>query len=157
MRALTVMAVVLGAVLAGGCTTLKPALVTKCKMPWNARPNHDGAPALVGLEYGEHASPIPLDSVQFSSMDAATSLSIQRLSAVRTPTNTVEVAARFISCEDKPFAVRVRTSFMDAAQAPTEQASGWQTIYLQPHLTAAYSERSTSTKVANYLIEIMPQ
>ena len=157
MRSPMIIMVALGSVLGSGCTTLKPALVTECRMPRNPRPDHSGAPALVGLEYGERASPIPLDSVQFSSMEAARSLSIQRLSAVRTPTNTVEVAARFVSCQNKAFAVRVRTSFMDASQAPTEQASAWQTVYLQPHLTAAYTERSLSTKVANYLIEIMPQ
>jgi hypothetical protein len=94
--------------------------------------------------------------VQFTNWETARSLSIQRLSAARTSTNTVEVGARFVSCLDMPFSIRVRTSFMDAKQAPTEGASAWQTVYLQPHLTASYSERSISTNVSNYLIEITP-
>jgi hypothetical protein len=113
-------------------------------------------PALVGHEYGPQTTPIPLNSVQFSNMDAAKSLAVQHLFAARTPGNTISVTARFISCSDANFAVRVRTSFMDVNQAPTEPASAWQTVFLQPHLIATYTENSTSRSVANYLIEIMP-
>jgi hypothetical protein len=142
----------LGVVAAAGCATKAP-LVTQCKMPWRGG-DRAGMPALVGLEYGERATPIPLNSVQFSGPDAVKLLSIQRLAASRTPTNTVEVAARFVSCSDAPQSVRVRTAFLAANQAAAEPPSAWQTVYLAPHLTANYSERSISPNVQNYLIEI---
>jgi hypothetical protein len=137
-----------------GCATKAP-LVTRCSMPRGGG-DRAGMPALVGLQYGEQATPIPLNSVQFSSWSAAKTLAVQRLSAARTATNTVEVAARFVSCSDQPQTVQVRTSFLDANQAATEAPSAWQTVYLQPHLTANYSERSTATTVQSYLIEISP-
>ena len=135
-----------------GCA-IKAPLVSQCKMPRGGG-SRDGASALVGLQYGEQATPIPLNSVQFTSWDAAKSLSIQRLAASRTATNTVEVAARFVSCSGRPQTVRVRTSFLDKNQAATEAPSAWQTVYLQPHLTANYAEHSISTNVQNYLLEI---
>lgn len=135
-----------------GCVT-QPPLVTQCK--WPMKGDRTGGPALVGHEYGPQTTPIPLNSVQFSNMDAAKILAVQNLYAARTPTNTTSVIARLISCSDSSFAVRVRTSFMDANQAPTEPASAWQTVVLQPHLTTTYAENSTSRNVANYLIEII--
>ena|SRR5260221_565352 len=135
-----------------GCVT-QPPLVTQCKWPMGG--DRTAGPALVGHEYGPQTSPIPLNSVQFSSVDAAKSLAVQNLFAARTPGNTTSVTARFISCSAVTVAVRVRTSFMDANQAPTEPASAWQTVFLQPHLIATYAENSTSRNVANYLIEIM--
>jgi hypothetical protein len=154
MRALVRCSAIALVIAVTSCTN-QPPLVARCNRFSSG--GRAGQPALVGLEYGEQASPIPLNSIQFSNWDAARSLSVQRLAASRTPTNTVEVAARFVSCSDIPFAVRVRTSFLDANQAPTEAASAWQTVYLQPHLTATYSERSISTGAKNYLLEVMPQ
>lgn len=135
-----------------GCDA-KPPLVTKCT--GQSHMSRTG-PALVGLEYGTQATPIPLDSVQFSDWAAEKAVVVQHLTAARTATNTVEVTARLISCADEPIALRVRTSFLDAAQAPTEAASAWQTVFVQPHLTATYSERSISTQVSHYLLEITP-
>jgi hypothetical protein len=141
-------------VMLAGCATKAP-LVSRCSMPLGGG-DRAGMPALVGLQYGEQATAIPLNSVQFSSWDAAKTLAVQRLSAGRTAANTVEVAARFVSCSNQPQTVRVRTSFLDANQAATEAPSAWRTVYLQPHLTANYSERSTATTVQSYLIEISP-
>lgn len=138
-----------------GCATPQPPLVTECKWPMKGDRSH--GPALVGQEYGPQTSPIPLNSVQFSSVSASRSLAVQQLFAHRTPTQTTSVTARFISCSDSPFAVRVRTSFLDGSAAPTEPASAWQTVFLRPHLTATYAESSTSRNVANYLIEIMQE
>jgi hypothetical protein len=136
-----------------GCAS-KPPLVAECKGQGHAGRS---GPALVGLEYGTQSTPIPLDSVQFSQWSAEKSVSVQQIVAARTPTNTVEVTARFISCSNGPLAIRVRTAFLEASQSPAEAASAWQTVYLQPHLTATYSERSISTKVRNYMLEIMPE
>lgn len=145
-------AVLLGAV--AGCAS-QPPLVTQCSGPMQG--DRTGGPALVGHEYGPRTTPVPLNSVQFSNMSTAKSVAVQNLFAARTPGNTVAVTARFISCSDAGFAVRVRTSFMDAKEAPTEPVSAWQTVFLQPHLIATYAENSTSRDVANYLIEIMPE
>lgn len=135
-----------------GCAATPP-LVAQCTGQSHAgRPG----PALVGLKYGTQATPMPLDSVQFSGWAAEKTVSVQALYASRTPTNTVQVIARFVSCSDEPTSIRVRTSFLGANQAPTEPASAWQTVYLEPHLTATYTEDSISTDASDYLIEIMP-
>jgi hypothetical protein len=134
-----------------GCVS-QPPLVTQCR--WPLKGDRTAGPALVGHEYGPQTTPIPLNSVQFSTQAAANSLAVQNLYAARTPGNTTSVTARFISCSNANLAIRVRTSFMDRNQAPTEPASAWQTVILQPHLTATYAENSTSRNVANYLIEI---
>jgi hypothetical protein len=152
MRPAIAFSVAVTAVMLAGCAA-KPPLVTEC-----LRQGHAGrpGPALVGLKYGTQATPIPLDSVQFSDWGAEKTVSVQDLHASRTATNTVEVTARFISCSDVATSIRVRTSFLGANQAPTEPASAWQTVYLEPHLTATYTENSVSTGVSDYLIEIMP-
>ncbi len=137
-----------------GCV-VQPPLVTQCK--WPPKGDRTAGPALVGHEYGPQTTPIPLNSVQFSNTATANRLAIQDLFAAHTAANTTAVTARLISCADTVFAVRVRTSFLDESQAPTEPASAWKTVFLQPHLTATYAENSTSRGVANYLIEIMPE
>jgi hypothetical protein len=137
-----------------GCVTNPAPPVVQCKFPMKgARP---GA-ALVSQEYGPQMTPIPLNSVQFSDWSIARSLAVQHLFASRTPTDTVQVVARLVSCVDRELTVKVRTSFLDANQAPVEGTSAWQTVYLTPRLTATYSERSTSKGVASYLIEVTPQ
>jgi hypothetical protein len=136
-----------------GCAMQHPPLVVECSGP---EKGNRGGPALVGQEYGMQATPIPLNSVQFSNWTTVKDLSVQRLYASRTASNTVQVTARFVSCADTAVVIKVRTSFLDVNQAPTEPVSGWQTIFLQPRLTAVYAEQSTSKSVANYLIEIAP-
>jgi len=101
-------------------------------------------------------TPIPVNSVEYSNWATPAQLTVQHLFASRTPANTVQVTARFVSCMNTPLAIKVRTSFMDANQAPTEEPSAWQSVFLQPHLTATYTERSTSKAVMLYLIEVMP-
>jgi len=76
-------------------------------------------PALVRTALrGNKPPPFPEFGVQFSSWSAAETLAVQRLSAGRTATNTVEVAARFVSCSDQPQTVRVRTSFLEPIKPP---------------------------------------
>lgn len=152
MRRTFPLSLIVTAALLAGCAA-KPPLVTECK-----RQGHAGrpGPALVGLEYGTQSTPIPLDSVQFSDWGAERTVSVQDLYASRNATNTVAVTARFVSCSGVPTSIRVRTSFLGANQAPAEPASAWQTVYLEPHLTATYTENSVSTGVSDYLIEIMP-
>ena len=154
-RAMQPFAVALATLLmisAWGCVG-QPPLVTECSQ--SMKGDRTG-PALVGVEYGRRATPIPLNSVQFSEWPSARAVAVQRLYAARTPTSTVQVTARFVSCLDDPTTLLVRTSFLDESQAPSEPTSAWKSILLEPRLTTVYSETSTSTDVANYLIEIMP-
>ena len=152
MRHVAVPSLFAAVALLAGCAE-SPPLVTQClRQGSGGRPG----PALVGLKYGTQATPIPLDSVQFSGWGAERSVAVQALYASRTPTNTVQVVARFVSCADTPSTIQVRASFLDADQAPSEPTSAWQTVYLEPHLTATYTVNSVSTGASDYLIEIMP-
>jgi hypothetical protein len=153
--AISCLLVVLAAT-AAGCAAKEP-LVVRCKAPPHSSDRaNGGGPALVGLQYGEQATPIPLDSVQFSNWSTEKAMSIQTLFAGRTEGGTVQLTARFVSCSDSDMPIRVRASFLDANQAPTEPTSAWQVVYLHPRMTAVYTEKSTSRNAANYLLEIMP-
>lgn len=112
------------------------------------------SPALVGVEYGTQATAVPVNSVQFTDWNTVEQLSIQQVYGERTETGTVQVTARLTSCTDVPRSLLVRTSFFDPNLAPTEQPSGWKRIYLPARSSAVYSEFSTSSNAANYLIEI---
>ena len=136
-----------------GCGTLPgaPPVVAQCTEPEVG--NRPG-PALVGQAYGMAMTPLPLNSVQFGALDIARSVAIQSLYASRTPTGTVQVAARLLSCADSPIVVRMRTSFQQASTAPSEPASAWHDVFLAPRATAVYTEMSTSVDAATYLVEI---
>lgn len=126
-----------------GCASIPgaPPLVVDCEKPVNGdRPG----PALVGQQYGVQATSIPLDSVQFSGWKTAKLVAVQSLHASRTETDTVQVSARFISCSDKAFSIRVRSSFMDDRQAPTEPVSAWQIVHMHPRAMTVYTEKSVS-------------
>jgi hypothetical protein len=161
MTSSTARGLIVGAALAAilfACAASPPAvntpLVTECSGPPSG--DRTSVAALVGQEYGLRMTPIPLNSVQFSEWSTPSMLAVQHLYAARTPTDTVQVTARFVSCSDAAFSIRVRTSFLGADQAPSEDPSAWQTVFLEPHLTAVYSERSTSKAVTHYLIEVIP-
>ena len=141
------------AVLAGCQTPAMeaPPMVVQCGVP--ASSSREG-PALVGQMYGMSMTPLPLNSVQFGSIDASRTLAVQNLYAERAPTDVVVISVRFVSCVDTPTAVRVRTSFMRANTSPAEEPSAWKTVFLEPRATAVYRENSTSRDAASYLIEI---
>jgi hypothetical protein len=149
-KVLVVLAVLLTPIL--GCAARQP-LVVECTS--SIKDNHRAGPALVGQEYGVQSTPIPLNSVQFADWGVAKELAVQHLFASRTPTNTVQLTARFISCSDEAVSLKVRVSFLDANQLPTEPTSAWQTVFLQPRLTAVYAERSAAKNVSSYLVEVM--
>jgi len=134
------------------CSTVGPPMVVECSAPPTA--GRAPGPALVGLPYGMQHSPIPLNSVQFASQGAASQVAIQGLYAARTPTDTVEVTLRMVSCIDTPQMVRVRTSFLRDNQAPAEAVSAWREVWVPARATATYAELSTSRNAAAYLIEI---
>ena len=136
-----------------GCAQL-PAdspIVVACANPVHStRPG----PALVGQSYGMAMTPLPLNSVQFGSPEVARALAIQGLYAQRSPSDTVQVTARFVSCEGMPTSIRVRTAFLRADTAPAEPVSAWKKVYLEPRATAVYTEYSTARDVGHYLIEV---
>ena len=138
-----------------GCVTVEnvPDAVVKCAVP-AARPASKG-PALVGEQYGMSMSAIPVDAVLFTDQAIANTVAVQALYAARTPTETVQVTARFVNCADHPVAVRARTSFMRASLAPSEPSSAWQTVIVRPRATSIYTENSMGrSEVSSYLIEI---
>lgn len=144
---------VLGAL--GGCAQVpgNPALVVQCTAP--ASGTRTG-PALVGQSYGLAMTPMPLNSVQFGSPDLTNLLAVQAMFAERSPADTVQLTVRLVSCADRAASVRVRTSFLRANTAPSEPASAWRVVYLEPRATALYTESSTARDVASYLVEIAP-
>ncbi len=145
--------VLLGGCVLGGCATVpgSPPVVVECSLP--AQSVRSG-PALVGQSYGMAMTPLPVNSVQFGSRSASQVMAVQSLFAERSPTDTVQVVARFVSCADRATAVRVRTSFLRASLAPSEPPSAWKTVYLEPRATAVYTELSVATDVAHYLLEV---
>ena len=142
-----------GALLSGCATPIPgaPPVVVECVASEMAPRS---GPALIGQPYGMLATPIPLDSVQFSSARASRAVAVQQLFGSLTETKTAQVTARFVSCSDAPIAIRVRVSFMERTLAPAEPTSAWQTVFLQPRTIGHFSEKSISTRVAHYLIEV---
>jgi hypothetical protein len=144
--------ILIALILFSGCAIKgQPPLVVECEKP--AKGDRPG-PALVGMEYGMQATPIPLDSVQYGDHAASKSIAVQRIFAKRTPGDTVQITARFVSCSDEQVRLLVRTSFLDSDQSPAEPTSAWRTVILQPRTISNYVESSTSAAVSHYLIEI---
>ena len=138
-----------------GCAQIPgaPPVVVQCATPTAA---DRSGPALVGQPYGMQMTALPLNSVQFGSNALATTLAVQNLYASRTPTDTVLVSARFVSCIDRPTSVRVRTSFVRADSAPSEAPTAWKTVFVEPRATALYTELSSTRDASAYLIEVAP-
>lgn len=146
---------VLTAAFAGlsGCATVpgEPPVVVECKTATDSV--RTGA-ALVGQSYGMSMTPIPINSVQFGSDVAARSMAVQAIFAQRTDTDMVQVNARLVSCLNTQSIARVRTSFLRANMAPSEAVTPWKVVILEPKATAVYTEMSTNSAAAAYLIEI---
>src|SRR6185295_16626386 len=127
LRAATVMGI---AAWLGGCAQApwvsgNPPLVVQCVPP---NPGARPGTALVGQQYGMQHSPLPVNSVQFDSQVTASQIAVQGLYASRSPTDTVEVAARLVSCIDAPQMVRARTHFLRDNQSPAEPTSIWREV-----------------------------
>lgn len=128
-------------------------VVARCTAPMMGTDTR-GGPALVGQHYGMQMSPLPLNSVQFDSSDTAQALAVQQLYAERTPTDSVRVTARFVSCGDRPQAVRMRTTFLRQNHSTAEAPTAWKTVHLTPRGLVHYEELSVSPDAHFYLIEI---
>ena len=111
-------------------------------------------PALVA-NVARSMRPIPLDAVQFTDKKLTRQMVVESLFSRPTDSGTTEVVARFVNCTSETLAVRVRVSFLDADQAPTEPTSTWRTQFIPARGTGVYSERSIAARgVTNYLIEL---
>jgi len=126
---------------------------------WTGRARHaempDG-PALVA-NVARSMRPIALDAVQFTDKQLTKKMVVEGLFNRETESGSTEVTARFVNCKKEPLAIRVRTSFMDAQQYPTEPTSAWRTVFIPALGTGVYSEKSIAPKgVANFLIEVAP-
>lgn len=131
-----------------------PPVVAECMPPGGVgRPG----PALVGQTYGTQMTPIPLDSIQFDSSPTSARVAVQQMYASRTPTGTVAVQVRFLSCADVSSRIRVRTSFMRSDGMPVEPPSAWKTVHLTPRALGLYSETSIGREIGHYLVEVASQ
>lgn len=125
----------------------------KCRIGAARRAQAPVGPALVA-NVPRAMTPVSLDAVQMNDR-VWKKVIVEGLFARRTPTDTLEVMARLVNCTKEPLAVSVRSSFLDAGQAPTEPTSVWRIVHIAPLSMATYQERSIGmTNVAHYLIEL---
>ncbi|PXA93121.1 hypothetical protein DMC47_22705 [Nostoc sp. 3335mG] len=125
----------------------------KCRIGAARRAQAPAGPALVA-NVPRAMTPVSLDAVQMNDR-VWKKVVVEGLFARRTPTDTLEVTARLVNCTKQPLAVEVRSSFLDAAQAPAEPTAVWRVVHIAPLAMATYQERSVATtNVAHYLIEL---
>lgn len=125
----------------------------KCRIGAARQAQAPVGPALVA-NVPRAMTPVSLDAVQMNDR-VWKKVIVEGLFARRTPTDTLEVMARLVNCTKEPLAVSVRSSFLDAGQAPTEPTSVWRIVHIAPLSMAIYQERSIgTTNVAHYLIEL---
>lgn len=129
------------------------SLVVECDFGPLKRSMQIPAPALLP-EMSGTMTPIPLNAVQMVDQWIAEKVLVQSVMARSTATGTLEVIARLINCTDYPLQVEGRSSFLDSNQFPTEKFSAWRRVFLQPRATAIYQEKSVSTNISYYLIEL---
>jgi hypothetical protein len=129
-------------------------LVTQCSNFKNRTRQPEATVTLQSLAPGA-LTPIPLDTVRMLDKKTAKQVFVQSVDARRTRTQTVEVMTRVLNCTKHPIEIVARTHFFDANQYPTEPASAWHLLVLQPGALTVYSERSIgAASVANFHIEM---
>ena len=112
-----------------------------------------GQPALAPDVPGQ-LTPIPLNAARPTDTGIAKKVAVQSVHARRTANDTIEVASRLVNCSRKPLNVVVRTHFLDADQYPSEPASAWQRLLIEPRAFGTYKELSIGRgEVSYFLIE----
>ena len=110
--------------------------------------------ALVGPEAGVLTA-VPLNTVQIIDPGIARRIVVQSVHARRSPTQTIELAARFFNCTDYRQQILVRSQFMDPGQFPSEPPSAWRTVFIDPRSFSVYAEHSSGgAKVRYFLVEV---
>lgn len=128
--------------------------VLQCKTKRARKAPHYAGPALVA-NIPRAMTQIDLNAVQFIDRRLTRDVLVEALFARRTATDTLEVTARLVNCTDVPIQIDARSSFLDAAQAPSEPTSAWSRVFLPPRATGIYRETSISRDdVQYYLIEL---
>ncbi|MCK0068177.1 hypothetical protein [Kordiimonas laminariae] len=146
----------LAAVLAAGASVAEASTAVGPTVKCDFRPykNVVGAgPALIS-DVPTTMAAIPLNAVQIVDKNIRKKILPQAVFSKRTATGTVEVMTRLVNCTDYNQEVLVRTSFMDMNQMPLEPTTVWKRVFLSPKATQVYSEKSISTGVGYFLIEV---
>lgn len=142
-----------------GCRSFRgaaPQTMLDCNYRGLLRHSDRSGPGLVAQVY-DAVSKVPLDAVLVQDERLFDRVVVHSLYAARTPSDTVQVTARFANCSDRELQVRARTAFLRADRGPAEPVSAWQTLFLPPRSLSVYQESSlTRAEVANYVIEIAP-
>ncbi|RZA33521.1 MAG: hypothetical protein EOP92_20480 [Lysobacteraceae bacterium] len=82
-------------------------------------------------------------------------IAIESQGARRNATGTLNVLVQIRNRTDFPQVIEARTSFFDSALAPSEKASGWTRVHLDPNGIGTYQESSLGTALAaHYYVEI---
>jgi hypothetical protein len=82
-------------------------------------------------------------------------IAVESQGAHRTPTGTLRVVAQLRNRTDFPQVLEARTSFFDRGFLPTESASGWNRVHLDPNGIGTYQESSVGAdNVAHYYVEV---
>lgn len=153
LLAIPVASVACGGAAAKNLDPLGPQQVLKCAPSKALRAKAAPAPLLTPLVKGAF-TPVPLETVQFVDPAILRQVMVQTVAAQRTATDTVQVMARLVNCTSTPIQLQARTSFLSAGLGPAEPTSAWRPLFLQPRSTGVYEEKSTSTQVGHYLIEL---
>lgn len=147
------------AVMASATFLSVPVMATENKVvscsTWRARAAGQQPGAALVANVPKSMTPIAVDAVLFADKKLQRKVIVEGLYARRTPTDTLEVMARFVNCTSKPLQIEARSSFMDNNMMPTEKNSVWKPVFLQGKATAVYSEFSIGrSEISHYLIEI---
>lgn len=152
-HAAAVAALAFGLLAAGqGAAQVRPQGQLKCDFYKANRPQ-DAQAVVTPLVRGAF-TPIPLETVQITDKGLSRKIVAQGVEARRTETDTVEIVARVVNCGKEPLQLQFRTSFLTAAQSPSEPTSSWQRVIVAPKAMGVYTEKSISRDVAHYLIEV---
>jgi len=98
---------------------------------------------------------IPLNAVNITDRRITNKVLVQATNAKRLEDGQVQVYTRMVNCTDYALQVEGRTHFLDETQAPVEQPTAWQRVYLPPHTIGTYQTTSTKQQaVDTYYIEL---
>ncbi|CAK0750748.1 DUF3455 domain-containing protein [Azospirillaceae bacterium] len=97
---------------------------------------------------------VPINSSSILNPEIEEKIYIKPIKARRSPAGTVEIFTQVVNCTDEPLQVEARTQFYDKDRAPSEAASGWRRVILQPRSASPYKESSIGREeVSSYGIE----
>lgn len=82
-------------------------------------------------------------------------IAVESQGARRNATGTLNVIVQLRNRTDYPQVIEARTSFFDGAFAPSEKASGWTRVHLDPNGIGSYQESSLgAASAAHYYVEV---